>query len=67
MAQTTKSLREQVIRQVKENGGFTVFYATARLDRARVIDQLQKEGTIKRKTGKAFGQFSWCGYEVKTL
>jgi hypothetical protein len=66
MAQTLKSLRGQVIRQVKKNGGFSVFWATERLDRARVITQLESDGIIQRKKGRGFGEFPWCGYKVQT-
>ena len=66
MAQTTKSLRSQVLRQVKENGGFSVFWATERLDRAKVICELEKAGIISRKPGEEFGEFPWCGYVLRS-
>ena len=48
-----------VMRQVVESGGFSIFWATETFKRACAIDRLEKTGKIKR-TG---GNYPWCAYE----
>lgn len=53
----------EVLKQIGEHGGFSVFWATEFQQRARAIERLQKAGTIKRI---ARGQFPWCPYRLTT-
>jgi hypothetical protein len=60
------ALEAMVIKKVREDGGFSVFWATESLERARAIDRLHwKLGIIAPKTGRGKGQFPWCGYKIK--
>lgn len=38
--------RGEVLAQIRAFGGFTVFWATANLGRARMLETLEKEGAI---------------------
>lgn len=55
----------QVIAQVKEWGGFSVFWATSSMEIARAVERLTKLGIIGPKKGRGYGQFPWCGYKIK--
>lgn len=60
-------IEAQVIAQVKESGGFSVFWATENMERARAIDRLHwKLGFIAPKKGRGAGRFPWCGYKLNT-
>lgn len=55
----------KVLEQVRLCGGFSVFWATENMDRARAIERLhRKKGMIEPKKGKAYGRFPWCGYRI---
>ena len=55
----------QVIAQIKEHGGFSVFWATESMERSRAIDRLHwKLGVISPKKGRGAGRFPWCGYKL---
>lgn len=57
----------QVIAQIKEHGGFSVFWATESMERARAIDRLHwKLGVIVPKKCRGAGRFPWCGYKLNT-
>ena len=57
----------QVIAQIKEHGGFSVFWATESMERSRAIDRLHwKLGAIVPKKGRGAGRFPWCGYKLNT-
>jgi hypothetical protein len=56
----------KVIEQIKKHGGFSIFWATENMDRARAIGRLhRKKGLIAPRKGKAYGQFPWCNYLIK--
>ena len=57
----------QVIAQIKEHGGFSVFWATESMERSRAIDRLHwKLGVISPKKGRGAGRFPWSGYKLNT-
>lgn len=61
------SLEAKVVAQVRDGGGFSVFWATESLERARAIQRLTQRGVIVRKTGRGWGRFPWCGYRLNSL
>ena len=50
-----------MIEQIREHGGFTVFYASGNQRRAHAIERLLASGEIVRHEG---GQFPWCRYSL---
>lgn len=54
--------REHVLAQIREFGGFTVFWATENQKRAKVIDAMSHSGEIVRVPDRGF---PWCAYEIK--
>jgi hypothetical protein len=57
----TKAGREvEVLAQIRDHGGFTVFWATANLKRAHAIERLEAAGRI-RVTPR---QYPWSAAEV---
>jgi len=54
-----ESLRDLVLRQIREHGGFSVFWVTDRL--APIIDRLIRKGAIV-STGES--SFPWNGFRV---
>lgn len=60
-----QAAESKVLEQVRLCGGFSVFWATENMDRARAIERLhRKKGMIEPKKGKAYGRFPWCGYRI---
>lgn len=61
----SEAAEAKVLEQVRLCGGFSVFWATENMDRARAIERLhRKKGMIEPKKGKAYGRFPWCGYRI---
>lgn len=58
------SVENKVLARIKDEGGFSVFWATQSIEIARAIDRLQRDERIAPKRGKAYGNFPWCGYSV---
>ena len=57
----------QVVKQVREEGGFSVFWATENIDRARAIDRLHRKlGVIEPQKGRGNDRFPWSGYKLNT-
>lgn len=57
----TRSGQEQsVIEQIREDGGFSIFWATETQRRACAIERLQKRGDIRR----IGGNYPFCKYEL---
>lgn len=54
----------EVMKRVRENGGFTVFWVTETQSIAEAATRLIDQGKIVRKTGEGFGRFPWCGYDI---
>lgn len=53
----------KVLQQIKHGGGFSVFWATENIDRARAIDRLHwRKHCIAPRKGAAYGKFPWCNY-----
>jgi hypothetical protein len=59
-----RSLRKEVLEQVRTCGGFSVFWACDNLRRAKAIMRLQKTGVIVRRQGAKNDVFPWCVYEI---
>ena len=53
---------QEVLDQVREHGGFSVFWVTEKQCRAKAAERLEKNGIIKRV---AKGQYPWCPYRVE--
>ena len=51
----------EVLRQVEQFGGFSVFWATDSPGRACAIERAQDSGIIRRTGGDAY---PWCKYEI---
>jgi hypothetical protein len=49
-----------VIEQIRDDGGFSIFWATETQRRACAIDRLQKRGEIRR----VGGSYPFCKYEL---
>lgn len=60
-------LEAQIIQQVQEQGGFTVYWATDTQARAKAITRLEKRGIIVARAGKAYGRYRWRDYRVSML
>lgn len=60
---TRKGREEEVLAKVKENRGFSIFWATENAARTAAIERLQGRGKIKPVLG---GEYPWCGYRVVT-
>lgn len=59
---TKKGNEEQVLRAVRLNGGFSIFWVTDTQKRAQAADRLIEQGKIKRLPDS----YPWCAYkEVK--
>lgn len=63
--QRKASAEAKVLSQVRESGGFSVFWATETTERAAAIHRLQGRGDIQHLSGKSYGQFPWCGYRMR--
>lgn len=61
---TREQWEQQVLRQVRDRGGFVVFWATANQCRACAIDRLEAAGRIVRVPG---GSYPWCAYRVEEI
>ena len=60
-----KTLAEnKVLKQIRENKGFSVFWATENQDRARAIDRLQQRGIIAHNRKSKLDRFPWCVYRI---
>lgn len=58
----TRAGREaEVLAQIEQFKGFTVFWATENRIRARAIVRLERSGRIERVAGD---QFPWCSFRV---
>jgi hypothetical protein len=61
----TLAVETQVLDRVRQEGGFSVFWATQSIEIARAIDRLHwKLGVIERRKGRGKGRFPWCGYQL---
>jgi hypothetical protein len=57
----TRAGQEQsVIEQIRDEGGFSIFWATETQRRACAIERLQKRGEIRR----VGGSYPFCKYEL---
>lgn len=57
----TKEGQENIVlREIKANGGFTIFWATDNQRRAKTVDWLIESGKIIR--GKDV--YPWCSYKI---
>ena len=61
---TRKGREEEVLAQIREYGGFSVFWATESQKRAHAIDRLQTTGAISRNRGVRKDAFPWCCYDL---
>ena len=57
---TKQGQEEIVIDKIREDGGFTVFWAAETQRRACAIERLQKRGEIRR----VGGNYPFCKYEL---
>ena len=56
-------IERRVLDQVRECGGFSVFWATQSMEVARAVDRLAKQGRIKYGRASAF---PWCRCRIGT-
>jgi hypothetical protein len=62
---TREGKEHDVIKQVRENGGFSIFWVTDHQSRACAATRLVDNGTLKEpKSGK--GEYPWCAWELAT-
>ena len=57
---TRSGQEKSVIEQIREDGGFSIFWATETQRRACAIERLQKRGEIRR----VGGSYPFCNYEL---
>ena len=57
---TRAGQERSVIEQIRESGGFSIFWATETQRRACAIERLQKRGEIRR----IGGSYQFCKYEL---
>ena len=57
---TRAGQERSVIEQIREDGGFSIFWATETQRRACAIERLQKRGDIRR----IGGNYPFCKYEL---
>lgn len=64
MLALTRRTQAEVLRRVREDGGFSVFWATENQTRARIIDHMVRLGEIVRLLDDPRHVFPWCVYRV---
>jgi hypothetical protein len=63
---TREGKEQEVINQVKNYGGFTIFWVTQHQSRACAAVRLVDNGTLKEpESGK--GEYPWCAWELNLI
>jgi len=58
---TRDGQEQHVLRQIREHGGFTIFWATKNQKRANAAQRLHDSGKIIDMGG----QYPWCKYRIE--
>lgn len=58
------AVERKVLAQVRDERGFSIFWATESMERARAIQRLERAGAIRALKGRRAGNYPWCGYEM---
>ena len=56
--------RQEIIDQIREDGGASVFWITANQRRAAIVTDLEESGAIVRKRRNKLDRYPWCVFEV---
>ena len=63
---TREGREREVLEQVRQFGGFTVFWVTANQKRAWAADRLTTDGRIVCEPSHAKHAYPWCVYRLAT-